>query len=80
MAQWTKNVTAEAQVSTEAQVLIPSLAQWVMKDPALPQLQCRSQLQLTFSPWPGNLHVLWMQLFLKKKLDKMVNFTLYVFF
>ena len=32
---------------------IPSPAQWV-KDPALPQLQLRSQLRLGSDPWPGN--------------------------
>ena len=36
------------------------MVQWV-KDPALLQLQCRSQLWLGFSPWPGNFHMLWMQ-------------------
>ena len=30
-----------------------SLAQWV-KDPVLPQLHLRSQLQLGSDPWPGN--------------------------
>ena len=34
---------------------IPSSAQWV-KDPALLWLWCRSQMQLRFNPWPGNLH------------------------
>ena len=44
MAQWVKNPTTAAQVSTEVQV--PSLA-WYhgLKDPALPQLWHRSQIQ-----------------------------------
>ena len=29
------------------------------KDPALPQLWLRSQLQGKFSPWPGNVNMLW---------------------
>ena len=33
--------------------LMPSLARWV-RDPALPQLQQRLQLQLGSDPWPGN--------------------------
>ena len=33
--------------------LIPSLVQWV-KDPKLPQRQCRSHLQLRSDPWPRN--------------------------
>ena len=36
--------------------LSPGLARWV-KDPALPQLWCRLQLWLGFSPWPGNFHM-----------------------
>ena len=38
---------------------VPAVTQWV-KDPALPQLQPRSQLWLGFDPWPGNFHVLWV--------------------
>ena len=34
----------------------PCPAQWV-KDPALPQLCRRSQLQLGFDPWPVNFHI-----------------------
>ena len=34
-------------------VSIPTMAQWV-KDLALPQLQCRSQLWLRSYSWPGN--------------------------
>ena len=36
--------------------LIPSSAQWV-KDAALTELWCRSQLRLGFDPWPGNFHM-----------------------
>ena len=32
------------------------MAQWV-KDLALPQLWCRSQFWLGFSPWPGSFHM-----------------------
>ena len=35
---------------------IPGPAQWV-KDPALLQLWCRSQVWLAFDPWPGNFHM-----------------------
>ena len=34
---------------------IPSVAQWI-KDPALPQLPCRSQLCLRYDPWHGMLY------------------------
>ena len=56
MAQWVKNPTAVAQVSTEAQV--QSLA-WHsgLKDLELLQLHHRSQLWLRFSPWPWNFHM-----------------------
>ena len=33
--------------------LIPSLAQWV-QDLAMPQVWCRSKLQVGSDPWPGN--------------------------
>ena len=39
---------------------IPGPAQWV-KDPALPQLWHRWQLQLRFNPWPRNFHMLQVQ-------------------
>ena len=32
-----------------------------VKDPALPQLWCRSQLWLGFHPWPRNSHMPWIQ-------------------
>ena len=51
VTQWVKNLTAAARVTAEAQFKCYP-AQWVIKDPALPQLQCRSQLWLLFSPLP----------------------------
>ena len=51
MVQWVKNPTAVAWVAAETWV--PSLDE----DPALPQLQCRSQLQLGFNPRPRNFRV-----------------------
>ena len=53
MVQWVKNQTAAAWVSAEVQV--QSLT-WdsELKDPVLPQLWQRSQLQLRFNPWPGD--------------------------
>ena len=32
-----------------------------VKDPALPQLWQRSQLQLGLDPWPRNFHMPWVQ-------------------
>ena len=55
--QWVKNLTAVAWVALEARV--QSLAQHSgLKDLVLLQLQCRLQLRLRFSPWPGNFHML----------------------
>ena len=54
MAQWLKNLTAAAQVPAEVQG--PAQCSG-LKDPVWPQLQYRSQLQLGFSPWPGNFHM-----------------------
>ena len=66
MAQWVKNPTTVVQVAMEAQVR--SLAWYSeLKDPALPQLWCRLQLQLRLSPLPGNFHMLWQWPFKKKK-------------
>ena len=56
MVQWVKNLTEVAQVAAEAQA--PSPAQYSgLKDLALLQLQCRSQLQLGFNPLPRNFHM-----------------------
>ena len=43
--------------STRTQVCSPAQHRG-LKDPALLQLGCRSHLQLGFSPWPGNFHML----------------------
>ena len=49
MRQWVNYLTAVVQVAAG---LIPHTTwQSGLKDPALPQLQCRSQLQLRFNPW-----------------------------
>ena len=54
MVQWVKTLTAGAWVAEEVWVQPP--AQHLgLKDPALPQLCDRPQLQLRFS-WPGNIH------------------------
>ena len=60
MVQQVKNLTAAAQADAEVQ--LPFLAWHIgLKDPVLPQLQCRSQLQLGFNPWPRNFHMPWVQ-------------------
>ena len=60
MEQWVKNWTAVDWVTVEVQVQF--LAQCsTLKDMALQQLQCRSQLWFRFSPWPGNFHMLQVQ-------------------
>ena len=38
---------------------IPGLAQWVVKDLALLQLQLRSRTQFWSDPWPWELHMPW---------------------
>ena len=56
VVQWVKNPTAADQVAVEAWV--PSPAQHSrLKDLALPKLLRKLQLQLSFSPWPGNFHM-----------------------
>ena len=56
VVQWAKNLTAVARVTVEVQV--QSLAQCSgFKDSVLPQLWCKSQLQLRFNPRPGNIHM-----------------------
>ena len=52
MVLWVKNLSAMACRGTG---LISSLAQWVKKDLALPQLQHRLQLLFRFNPWPQEL-------------------------
>ena len=59
ITSWSSHCGAVAQVAVEAQVR--SLAQHSgLKDLALPRLQCKSQLQLRFSPWLGNLYMPWV--------------------
>ena len=54
VVQQVKNLTEGAPVAVE--VRVQSLAQHSgLKDASLPQLQ------LGFSPWPGNFHMLWLQ-------------------
>ena len=45
------------------------VVQWV-KDPVLPQLWCRLELQCMFDPWPGNFHMLKMWQKRKKQKQK----------
>ena len=56
MAQWVKNPTAVSKVAAEVWVLSPTWHSG-LKDPALLWLQCRLQLWLGLSPWPGNFHM-----------------------
>ena len=68
MVQWVKNLTPVTQVAGQAGVL--SVVQYSgLKGPVFPQLQCGSQLQRRFNPWPpGKIHMPSVQLhiFLKK--------------
>lgn len=59
VVHWVKNLTVSTQVTAEVQV--PSLA-WGsgLKDLAFPQLWLRLQLQVRFSPWPGNILMPWV--------------------
>ena len=57
MTQWVKNPTTVAQAAVEVQV--QSLDQHSgLKDPALLQLQCKSQMWFGFNSWPRNFHML----------------------
>ena len=59
MAQWVKKPTVVAWVAFVARV--KSLTGYSeLKDSALPQLLCRSQLWLGFNPWPRNFDMLWV--------------------
>ena len=60
MGWWLKRLTAAAQDAVE--VWVQSLAQCNgLKDPVLPQLWCRLQLQLGFGPRPRTFHMLWVR-------------------
>ena len=67
VVQWVKNTTAAAWVTA-------SLA-WLsgLKDLALLLLHLGWQLQLEFNPWPGIVHMLWVQPL--KKLKKLYLLT-----
>ena len=54
--QSVRYLTEEAQVTVKVWVTSQVLFSEV-KDLALPQLWHRFQLQLGFSPWPGNFHM-----------------------
>ena len=56
MVQWVKDPV----LSLQGWGSEPGPAQWV-KDLALLQLWCRSQLHLRFDPWSRNSHVPWVQ-------------------
>ena len=49
MAKWVKNLTAVTLVATEVRVWL-QVQHSGLKDPVLPQLWCRSQLQLRSNP------------------------------
>ena len=55
LVQCVKILAAVARVAAEAWVR-SSVQQSELKDLALLQLLCRSQLSLRFSPWPRNFH------------------------
>ena len=67
MVQLVKNLTAAAWAAAEAWVPYPA---WCS---GLNDLWHRSQLQLRFSPWPGNFHILWVWPLKKKKFWKIEN-------
>ena len=52
VAKWVKNLSAVVQVPVQFPAWCLGL-----RDPALPQLWHRSQLWLTFNPWPGNFYM-----------------------
>ena len=70
MAQWVKECKRGGLDCCEGTGLIPGSVQWV-KDPALPQLWRRSQLQLGFNPWPWNFHMPWVQSLKKNNKTKL---------
>ena len=64
MVQWVKNLTPVTQVAVQAGVR--SVVQHSgLKGPVFPQLQCGSQLQCRFNPWPsGKIHMPAVQLYI----------------
>ena len=69
MAQWVKDPTTAAQVTKKAWVQSPA---WHsrLKDLALPQLWCGSQLWLRFNPRLRNFHMSQMPSLKKPKTQK----------
>ena len=59
VAQCLKNLTVSAQVAAEVRVGYPAQRNG-LKDLALARPWYRLQLQLTFNPWPGNFHMIWV--------------------
>ena len=60
MAKWVKNLTTAAWIAAEMQVCSSAQCSG-LKDLASLQVQLELRLQLRFSPWPGNFHMLWVQ-------------------
>ena len=65
MAQWVNDPACLYGIAG----LIPGLEQWV-KNLALPQLWCRSQMRFKFNPWPRNFYMLWVWLKQQKSIRK----------
>ena len=61
MAQWVKNLTAAAWVDVEVWIQSPA-GYSALKEPEVPQLHNRLQIQLISDPWPGNFHITQVQL------------------
>ena len=75
VAQWVKNPTVVAQVTVEMWVW-SSAQHSGLKDTMLPQLCCSLKLQLRFSPWPRNFHMLWVLPLKKKSKRKIITISL----
>ena len=58
-----RKITTQLKIGKEE---FPTVTQWV-KDSALSQLWRRSQMQLRFETWPGNIHIQWVWLKKEKK-------------
>ena len=71
MVQWVNDLACLCGIT----VSIPSLAKCV-KDLVLLPLWRMSQMQLGFDPWPGNFHMLWMQVWLKMEKKKLISLSL----
>ena len=62
-----KTICSSEDIIKKAKIGVPAMAQW-LKDLTLKQLWRTQQLQLGFSPWPGNVHMPWV--WPKKKKNK----------